>query len=47
MVHRPIESVMRSHANLSAEHPEKHRDLTSPSHAKEFKQHVDTHLGKV
>jgi hypothetical protein len=47
MVHRPVESVMRSHANLSAEHPEKHRDLTSPAHAKEFKQHVDTHLGKA
>ena len=45
MVHRPIESVMRAHANLSAEHPEKHKDLTQPKHAEEFKHHVNTHLG--
>jgi hypothetical protein len=45
MVHRPIESVMRAHANLSTEHPEKHKDLTQTAHANEFKQHVDKHLG--
>jgi len=45
MVHRPVESVMRSHANLSAENPGSHRDLTDTAHATEFKKHVDKHLG--